>query len=122
MTDPNLILLYVESARASTAFWEKLLGRPSIEASDTFAMLPLREGLMLGLWSRAAAMPATTTTGGGGEIAFTVATPDAVDATHADWVARGIAVLQTPTDMDFGRTFTAADPDGHRLRVFCPLA
>jgi len=22
--------------------------------------------------------------------------------------------------MDFGRTFLAADPDGHRLRVFCP--
>jgi hypothetical protein len=22
--------------------------------------------------------------------------------------------------MDFGHTFTAADPDGHRLRVFAP--
>jgi hypothetical protein len=29
-------------------------------------------------------------------------------------------ILQPPTEMDFGRTFTAADPDGHRLRVFKP--
>jgi len=27
-------------------------------------------------------------------------------------------VRQEPTDMDFGFTFTMADPDGHRLRVF----
>ena len=25
-----------------------------------------------------------------------------------------------PTDMDFGHTFVALDPDGHRLRVFSP--
>ena len=27
-----------------------------------------------------------------------------------------------PTDMEFGRTFVALDPDGHRLRVFAPAA
>ena len=43
-----------------------------------------------------------------------------VDATHAEWLAKGTTILQGPTDMDFGRTFTAADPDGHRLRVFKP--
>ena len=30
----------------------------------------------------------------------------------------GVKILQPPTDMDFGRTFVALDPDGHRLRVF----
>jgi hypothetical protein len=30
------------------------------------------------------------------------------------------AILQPPTAMDFGYTFLAADPDGHRLRVFAP--
>lgn len=44
----------------------------------------------------------------------------AVDATCAAWSGRGITILQQPTDLDFGRTFTAADPDGHRLRVFWP--
>ena len=33
---------------------------------------------------------------------------------------RDIATLQAPTRMDFGLTFTASDPDGHRLRVFSP--
>jgi hypothetical protein len=28
--------------------------------------------------------------------------------------------VQPPTDMDFGRTFVALDPDGDRLRVFAP--
>ncbi len=44
----------------------------------------------------------------------------AVDTTHADWSGRGLTILQRPTDMDFGRTFLAIDPDGHRLRVFAP--
>lgn len=29
-------------------------------------------------------------------------------------------MLQPLTDSGFGLTFTAADPDGHRLRVFSP--
>jgi len=41
-----------------------------------------------------------------------------VDALHADWRERGLAILQDPQMLDFGYTFTAADPDGHRLRVF----
>jgi hypothetical protein len=28
--------------------------------------------------------------------------------------------VQSPIAMDFGFTFTAVDPDGHRLRVFAP--
>lgn len=120
MTDPNFLLLYVAAPRTSAAFWEKLLGRPPIEISDTFAMLPLRDGVMLGLWKVDGVEPKATLTGGGGEIAFAVGARDEVDATHADWLARGLTILQTPTDLDFGRAFTAADPDGHRLRVFCP--
>eukprot|EP01035_Chromulina_nebulosa_P002685 gene2685-biopygen2256 len=30
------------------------------------------------------------------------------------------AVMLEPTQMDFGHTFVATDPDGHRLRVFVP--
>lgn len=39
-----------------------------------------------------------------------------------DWTTRGLHVVQQPTDMDFGHTFVALDPDGHRLRVFHPTA
>ena len=62
--------------------------------------------------------PVATPTGGS-EIAFMVAD---VDAVHTDWLSRGLTILQAPTDMDFGRTFVAVDPDGHRLRVFAPAA
>ena len=56
---------------------------------------------------------------GGSELGFKVAEPATVDAIHADWQARGLAVTQPPSDLDFGRAFVALDPDGHRLRVFC---
>ena len=35
-------------------------------------------------------------------------------------VLGGPPVEASPTFMDFGYTFTAKDPDGHRLRVFAP--
>ena len=120
MFDINFVLLYVESPAASSAFYEKLMGRPPVEASPTFAMFAMDSGVMLGLWSRHTVEPAATVAGGGGEIAVTVADAAAVDATHADWRARGLRILQAPTDLDFGRTFVALDPDGHRLRVFFP--
>ena len=55
------------------------------------------------------------------EVAFTVADATAVKATHADWIKRGLTIVQAPTAMDFGLTFVALDPDGHRLRVFARL-
>ncbi len=122
MTDPNFIILYVDSPAASAAFYASLLGRDPIEASPTFAMIMLKPGLMLGLWARPGVQPAATVAGGGAEIAFTVADAAAVAATHDDWLNRGLTILQAPVDLDFGRTFVAVDPDGHRLRVFCPGA
>jgi len=117
MPDPGLFILYVEDAATSAAFYSALLGREPIESSPAFAMFALDSGARLGLWSRATVEPAAALTGGGGELCFAV--PD-VDATHAAWTARGLPILQPPTVMEFGRTFTARDPDGHRLRVYVP--
>ena len=89
MIDASFLLLYVTDPHASARFWAALLGRPPVEESDTFAMLPLRDGVMLGLWKRDGVAPKADLLGGGGEIGFTVADRAAVDATHADWVARG---------------------------------
>lgn len=121
MSDPNFILLYVKSPAESTAFYADLLGRPPVESSPTFAMFALESGVMMGLWSAATVEPSATPIGGS-ELAWTVQSKDAVQATHAAWLAKGIRVIQPPTDMDFGHTFTAIDPDGHRLRVFAPSA
>ena len=118
MPDLSLVILYVEDPAASAAFYADLLGHGPAEASPSFAMFALPSGTGLGLWSRRAVEPAATAaTGGGSELAFTA---EDVDAVHADWAARGLPIAQAPTDMDFGRTFVALDPDGHRLRVFAP--
>ena len=52
------------------------------------------------------------------QISFTEPDKAALLATHDAWKALGLTILQAPTDMDFGFTFTAEDPDGHRLRPF----
>jgi catechol 2,3-dioxygenase-like lactoylglutathione lyase family enzyme len=120
MPIPNFIILYVDNPPASTDFYAGLLGQQPVETSPTFALFALPSGLMLGLWSRHTVEPAATAAGGGAEVAFTVDHAGTVDAVHGDWLSRGLKVLQPPVDLDFGRTFVALDPDGHRLRVFAP--
>jgi predicted enzyme related to lactoylglutathione lyase len=121
VSDPNFILLYVKSPTASVAFYAELLGKAPAEASPTFAMFALDSGVMLGLWAAEGVEPAATAPGGA-EIAFAVEDRAAVEGRHAAWQARGLAIAQAPTAMDFGYTFVALDPDGHRLRVFAPGA
>lgn len=121
MFDAHFILLHVDSPAASARFYADLLGSEPLEQSPTFAMFTLPSGVRLGLWSRHTVEPAATAVGGAVEIAMVVPNSQAVDAACADWRKRGIVILQEPTDLDFGRTFTARDPDGHRLRVFHPL-
>jgi catechol 2,3-dioxygenase-like lactoylglutathione lyase family enzyme len=121
MSDPSFIILYVDSPAASARFYGDLLGKAPVEESPTYALFALDSGVMLGLWSRHTVEPAAASAGGGSELAFTVADRAGVDARHADWRKRGLAILQSPTELDFGRTFVACDPDGHRLRVFFPV-
>jgi catechol 2,3-dioxygenase-like lactoylglutathione lyase family enzyme len=121
MSKFSFVLLYVDNPPASAAFYADLLGAPTVESSPTFAMLPLTNEVMLGLWSRDTVEPAATAAGGG-EVAFTVDDAAAVERTHANWKQRGLPIAQAPTAMDFGHTFVALDPDGHRLRVFAPAA
>ena len=122
MPNFSFVLLYVENPPASAGFYSDLLGRPIIDSSPTFAMLPLSDGVMLGLWSRKTVEPAAAAPPGAGEVAFTVENAAAVEATFANWKQRGLTILQEPVQMDFGTTFVATDPDGHRLRVFVPAA
>lgn len=116
---PSMIILYVASAPASETFYSKLLGRAAIESSPGFAMFALENGMMLGLWTAAGVQPPASAPGGV-EIGFPVKDDGALDALHAEWKAAGLKILQAPVLMDFGYTFTAADPDGHRLRAFRP--
>ena len=123
MPDPNFVILYVKSAPASASFYAGLLGKPPVESSPNFALFALESGTMLGLWSRGEVSPALPDGArGGGELAIAVEGKAAVESTHEDWQRRGLPIAQAPTDLDFGRSFVALDPDGYRLRVFAPAA
>jgi predicted enzyme related to lactoylglutathione lyase len=93
------------------------LEQPIIESCQNFAMLPMAPGVMLGLWAHTDVAPAITAPGFGGELAIAVADHDAVQAAYRAWTKRGLWIIQEPTEMDFGFTFTATDLDGHRVRV-----
>jgi catechol 2,3-dioxygenase-like lactoylglutathione lyase family enzyme len=120
MTDPNFFILYVADPAASAHFYAGLLEHAPVEASPTFAMFRLASGTMLGLWSRHTVEPAPAASPGAAELAIAVAADAEVDRLHAAWSDRGIPIAQVPAAMDFGRTFVALDPDGHRVRVFAP--
>jgi predicted enzyme related to lactoylglutathione lyase len=117
MTNPNMILLYVGDTAASAAFYGALLDREGTNHSGNFATVPLEGGMTLGLWARDTVKPSATAPGTQGEIVFMVEGQPQIDALYADWQARGLAIAQELTVLDFGPTFVALDPDGHRLRV-----
>ncbi|WLI05205.1 VOC family protein [Pseudomonas sp. FP597] len=117
-TVAHYFLLYVDSPATSANFYSRLLDKPPVELNPTFALFMLDNGVKLGLWSRHTVQPAAEATGGGGEVGFALADAAAVRTLHDQWVERGAPILQSPTAVDFGYTFVAQDPDGHRLRAF----
>ena len=112
-----LVILLVADPARSVSFYQGLFGVAPAEQSPTFAMFALPGGSSLGLWSSATVQPAPTGRPGASEIC--IVDPD-VDGVHATWVRMGVSIVQPPTNLDFGRTFVALDPDGHRVRVFFP--
>ena len=120
MFKPNFFLFYVESPTASASFYSELLGLVPVESSPTFALFALDSGVMFGLWSKHTVEPSAPPRFGGSELAFRVSDAEAVRVKHREWAARGLPIAQAPVELDFGHTFVALDPDGHRLRVFAP--
>jgi predicted enzyme related to lactoylglutathione lyase len=116
---PNhTFIFYVEDTLKSAAFYEKLLRAKPIDTSPGFAVFALAPPTMLGLWKRADVRPHVTAQTGTNELSFQVESKTIVDEFFIAAQAIGAGVMQKPEQMDFGYTFTVADPDGHRLRVF----
>lgn len=118
MSHPNFVLQYVADPLLSAKFYADLLDIQAIESSPTFALFSLESGLKLGFWARETVLPTPISSAGASELAFLVENDAVVDQRFKDWKARGITIAQPPTSMDFGYTFVALDPDGHRLRVY----
>ena len=120
MTEPGFFLLYVDNLAISSEFYAAMLGKLPVAASSSFSLFELRCGARLGLWARTSVQPAASIAGGACELGIALEDEAEVDRCHAAWQARGLCIIQQPTDMVLGRTFVALDPDGHRLRVFAP--
>lgn len=118
MTLPSMTLLYVDNPLNSAAFYQRLLGQAPVELSPGFALFVLNNGFKLGMWAKQGVKPVATLTGGGGELGFLCQDPQEVEARYNQWRELGLTIEQTPTEMEFGYTFVARDPDGHRLRVY----
>ena len=117
MTSPSYALLAVADPRQSIKIYNRLLGLEPVELSDTFALYVLPTGWKLGLWKKDGMEPAPHKPGGS-ELGFNLPGRGEVDRLLQEWTALGLDIVQSPTDLDFGYTFVAADSDGHRLRVF----
>lgn len=117
MFTPNLgfVLLFVSNPQKSSLFYQDILGIKPVEESPTFVMFALKNGVMLGLWSKYTAEPRIEAIPGALEICFPT---EHVDALYEEWGKKHVTVAQKPTDMDFGRTFVILDPDGHRIRAY----
>ncbi len=119
MRSLDYILLAVRDPLGSAGLYTRLLGAEPVEKSPTFVLYVTGNGGKIGLW-RADGMQPAAKPAGGAEISFTEPDKAALLATYDAWKSLGLTILQPPTDMDFGFTFTAEDPDGHRLRPFVP--
>ncbi|MFB2552673.1 VOC family protein [Ensifer soli] len=116
---PNLVLLYVDDALASAAFYRDLFGIAPRAEYPTFSSFEFEGGLTVGLLAKAslAALPSGDAARSSSELAFMVENDAAVEACYANWKEKGLPMAQELSRFDFGPTFVALDPDGHRLRV-----
>lgn len=120
MPQMDFVIAYVEDAQKSADLYQRLFEQPPVDNRSGFAMFVLPGGLHFGLWSRDNVQPKPNGGGGSVEIGFPFANHEALHKALGDWKAAGLKVLQEPTDMNFGRTFTVADGDGHRIRGYVP--
>ncbi|GBQ11413.1 VOC family protein [Swaminathania salitolerans] len=122
MTEMMLITFYVSDVARSVLFYSRLLGRAPQCETVNYASFGVSSSLSLGLWGQGDVVPAFEPGPGASEAGFVVAQDDAVDRAFAHWKEMNVHILQPPTRLGFGYSLTGCDPDGHRLRVFCPTS
>ena len=114
---PNSVILYVSDVEASTTFYRRILGHEPIKTYPGFSVFALSDDVTLGLQAADEIEPAAEPYVGGSELNLSDVEHVDVDRLYAQWKALGIPMILAPTVLEFGYTFVATDPDGHRLRV-----
>ena len=114
---PNSVILYVSDVEASTAFYRRILDHEPIETYPGFSVFKLSDDMTLGLQAADEIEPVAEPYVGGAELSLSNVEHADVDRLHAQWEMLSIPMVLEPTVLEFGYTFVATDPDGHRLRV-----
>jgi catechol 2,3-dioxygenase-like lactoylglutathione lyase family enzyme len=117
----NYLLLAVRDPLESAELYTRLLGQEPAYKAPTFAFYVLPSGLQIGLWLEGDMQPRPLPAGGF-EVSFTEPDEAAVRSTYEEWKGLGLKIVQEPTELPFGFTFVAEDPDGHRLRPYAPAS
>ena len=117
MLQPNAMVLYVDNLAKSSAFYQDILGLSPEESSPTFNAFTFANGVGLGLKTKNTVVPPATEAVGGTELVFSFDKPEQVDELFVQWQKKAIPFAQAPTELPFGYTFVALDPNGNRLRV-----
>ncbi|WP_191601492.1 VOC family protein [Marinomonas algicola] len=116
----NFTILYVENVRRSIDFYLPLFEREPAQISDGFALFVSESGAKFGLWAKHDVTPKIQGRAAGAmEVVLEVSNVITLQINHTKWRELGVNIIQEPIELDFGTSFTAEDPDGHRLRVFC---
>lgn len=116
MLEPSDVVIYVDNLAKSSLFYQNLLGFKPEEHSPSFALFKLSNGMGLGLKEKHTVHPEAEGSNGY-ELAFSMCNSKEVDALFLQWQEKGIHFALTPTQVPFGYTFLALDPDNNRLRV-----
>ena len=114
----NYIIIYVNDLTTAKTFYTETLGLTVWEAHSAEGFVSIRSegGAIIGLQDRKSAqLPAKADQPGSVELSFEVAD---VDATWAEWQAKGVNLLTPVLPLPFGRYFMAKDPEGYYLSVY----
>jgi predicted enzyme related to lactoylglutathione lyase len=88
--------------------------------NEGFALFASESGAKFGVWAKDDVSPTCKEVEAGSmEVVLEVGNVITLQINHTKWRELGVDIIQEPAQMDFGTSFTALDPDGHRLRVFC---
>lgn len=117
MFKPNSIILYVTDVDKSTALYSKILQAEPIEQYSEFSVFALSNDFILGIQAKSGIDPKPQPHFGGFEISMSDVSKQDVDDIYKQWCNLDVDIVMRPVDLDFGYTFVAIDPDGHRLRV-----
>ncbi|MBJ7536099.1 VOC family protein [Marinomonas transparens] len=116
----NFPIFYVDDVQVSVDFYRPLFERDPVDQQGSFALFVSESGNKFGLWAWQDVFPkANKVAHASMEVAFEVSNLITLQIHYRKWSELGVEMIQGMSVTDFGTSFMALDPDGHRLRVFC---